>query len=255
MTHKLDTIVLGNTEHPRKLVVVLHGLGSYNEHIQPFAERVAAAMPDALVLVPNAPLPRPCPPEKAAKIREKDPAFQPEKARTWFETSMTSWPMLSLRIIFNTLPFTGLLNALIDETLAHYGLKDKDLAFFGFSQGGAAALYTAIRREKPCACVVAHSAMYLGLAQPVSRPDVLMIAGDADDTIYRNTSWVAPMFLFGHGVSRLEDIGLQVTQHICHGLAHEISRESGDKSISFMIEALERGGNSPLPAPPAHPRP
>lgn len=249
MADSLPCAAIGETDHPRKIVIVLHGVGSNAHYIMPVAEKIAASMPGTLVLVPEGASVQPFSAAETAEIRKTDPSFDPAEARRWFDISAMNWPALTLQFAFNTLPAIHQLDALIDHAKAQYNLQDSDVALFGFSQGGIVALYTAMQRAHPCAGIVAHSSMYMGLGTVISRPPIFMVTGDEDERTRKDTSLTSPLFLHDYCVERLRSSGFPVTEYICPGLAHKMNDDTIARSIAFLRDVLGEPNTPPAPAP------
>ncbi len=78
------------------------------------------------------------------------------------------------------------LHAYLDRVLADEHLPASRLALVGFSQGTMMALHVAPEREAQIACVVGFSGRIVDaglLAEPASRPPVLLIHGDMDEVV------------------------------------------------------------------------
>ncbi|WP_020175023.1 alpha/beta hydrolase [Methyloferula stellata] len=76
------------------------------------------------------------------------------------------------------------LNTFLDEMLMKRHLQDGHLALVGFAQGADLALYVSLHRRKAMGSVVAFSATYsasdVTAAEITSKPQILLVHGDAD---------------------------------------------------------------------------
>jgi predicted esterase len=239
---------------PQRVVIMLHGMGQHPGYMEEAGRLFAAKMPGTLVVMPEGPLKMKYSAAKTAGIREKyDPAFDPDQARSWFNTNPLGWPLMSLKLAFNSLSVVHQVNALADHYRDKYGLQDKDIAFFGMSQGGAVALYAALGRKQPSAGVVSHSGMFFGFARAKAKPDVLMITGEDDNILCANKSfsksfWVSPE----RGMRRLARRGIKVTEFRCPNLGHAMNAETLGRSAEFLAGAFGVPANTdaaPKPAP------
>ena len=50
-----ELIAVGKLQQPQRLIVLLHGMGDNNLVLSGVAEEFARAIPDALIMIPNAP--------------------------------------------------------------------------------------------------------------------------------------------------------------------------------------------------------
>lgn len=233
--------VLQDEGKPQRLVVMLHGMGQHPGYMEEAARMLIQRMPGTLVVMPEAPLKMHYSAEKTASIREKyDPAFDPDKARSWFKTDMMAVPKMALRLVFNSVASVNQVNKLADQYRDKYGLQNKDIAFFGMSQGGAIATYAAIARKEPCAGVVNHSGMFFGFARAKSKPDVLMIRGEDDNILCDNKSKWKKFFVAPEGaLRRLKRRSIPVTEIICSHLGHDMNGESLAHASEFLADAFK----------------
>jgi phospholipase/carboxylesterase len=246
--------ILKDVERPKRVIIMLHGIGQHTGYMEEAGRAFSDKMQDTLIVMPDAPIKMKYSAEKVARVREKyDPGFDPAKARSWFRTETYKWPALSLKLVFNSLSVVHQVNRLADHYRDKYGLEDKDIAFFGMSQGGAIALYAAIARVKACAAVVCHSGMFFGFARAKSKPGVLMITGEKDDYLCDNKSKMKSFFVAPeNSLRRLKRRGIPVTETWLEDLGHEMTDESIAKATDFMCSAFKvpaNDGQQQKPAP------
>ncbi|TAL33493.1 MAG: hypothetical protein EPN97_09425 [Alphaproteobacteria bacterium] len=253
MAELIEHKILKDVEQPRRVVIMLHGIGQHSGYMEEAGRAFSEKMPGTLVVMPEAPIKMKYSAEKVARVREKyDPDFDPTRARSWFRTETYKWPGLSLKLVFNSLTVVNQVNKLADHYRDKYGLEDKDIAFFGMSQGGAIALYAAIARVKACAAVVCHSGMFFGFARTKSKPDVLMITGENDDYLCDNKSWMKSFFVAPeNSLRRLKRRGIAVTETWLPDLGHEMTDESIAKAADFMCSAFRVPANDSQQQKPA----
>jgi predicted esterase len=249
--------VLQDVPRPRRIVIMLHGIGQHAGYMEEGAKYFSERMQDTLVVMPEAPLKMRYSAEKVARVRDKyDPGFDPAKARSWFQTQTYKWPGLSLRVAFNKLQVVHQINKLADFYRDKYGLQDKDIAFFGMSQGGAIATYAAIARQQPCAGVVNHSGMFFGFARATSRPETMLITGRDDDYLCNNKSFMKSFFVSpDNSLRRLLRRGIPVTDIRCDHLGHEMTKDSLKIAGDFLarVFGLPAKANQPAAAAPSAP--
>jgi len=203
--HVLNTLTHPplNGGKPKKLVVLLHGLGANGEDLLGLAPYWARALPDVQFYAPDAP----------------EPCDMAPMGFQWF--SLLDRSRAAMRA--GVEKATPILNQFLDEVLEEHGLDDSALALVGFSQGTMMSLHVAPRRANPVAGVVGFSGMLLGgpeiAAEVVSRPPMLLIHGTADEVVSFDAMAQAEMALqaanisvetvsrpnLGHGI---DDLGL-----------------------------------------------
>lgn len=201
-------------EKPRKVVLMLHGLGSNGQDLMGLAPLLAKNLPDVLFLSPDAP--------QDYDLAPSGFGYQ------WF----------SLRSFEHDFMLKGAraaepgLNAYIDTILAQTGLAASDLVLLGFSQGTMMSLFAAMRRQAPIAGVVGYSGALLGADElssaTLQKFPVCLIHGDADDVVTVDRYHAAKDALAG--------AGYVVDSLSIPGLAHGID----DSGIAFGAAFLQR---------------
>jgi predicted esterase len=250
MANLIEHTTLGESAKPERVIIMLHGIGQHSGYMNDAARAFIGRMPGTLAVLPEAPIKMTYSPEKTARIREKyDAGFDPAKARSWFRTETSKWPGLSLQVAFNKLQVVHDINKLADHYRDKYGLRDKDIAFFGMSQGGAISLYSAIAREKEVAGVVSHTGMFFGFARAKAKPDVLMITGEKDDYLCDNKSKLKGFFVKPeNSLRRLNRRKIPVTEIRLPDLGHEMTPESIATAADFFAGVFKVPANDTAPA-------
>jgi phospholipase/carboxylesterase len=199
---------------PRRLVLLLHGLGADGNDLIGLAPYWAPRLPDTEFLSPNAPFP--C-------------DFAPY-AYQWYSVQDRS-PEMQLAGVRAAAP---ILDALIDEVLAARGLAVRDLAVVGFSQGTVMSLFAGLRRPEPVAGILGYSgrlvAPELLAAELRSRPPVLLVHGTEDPLI--------PYEEMAEAASALKAAGVPVETLSCPGVGHSIGEEGLAHGGHFIERVL-----------------
>ncbi len=194
------------------LLVLLHGVGADGNDLIALAPYYRAAVPDALVVAPNAPEP--------------------------FDMAPFGYQWFSIRDL-EALPRSDgvrraapLLDAFIDAELARLGLGDDKLILCGFSQGAMMALHVGLRRKGRIAALISHSGMLLGAerlaAEIRSRPPVLLTHGAEDDMV--------PPASLPAAKAALEAAGVPVRSLLVPGLGHGIDETTVQAALRFLRE-------------------
>lgn len=199
---------------PRRLVVLLHGLGADGNDLIGLAPAWAPLLPDAEFLAPDAPF----------------PCDMAPFGRQWF-TFQTRTPETLLAGARAAAP---IIDAFLDDALAARNLDDAQLALVGFSQGTMMALHVGLRRARAPAAILGYSGTLIGaerLKDEIrARPPVLLVHGDADP--------VVPVQALPHAAAALEEAGVAVTQLLRPGLGHGIDEEGLRRGGAFLKERL-----------------
>jgi phospholipase/carboxylesterase len=199
---------------PRRLVILLHGLGADGNDLIGLAPYWARLLPTAEFLSPNAPFPCDMAPH----------GYQ------WFSSQDRS-PEAVLGGVRAAAP---VLDAFIDESLAERDLTDGDLALVGFSQGTMMSLFVGLRREEPVAGIVGFSGRLLApelLASELrSRPRILLAHGTEDPLV--------PYSSLAAAETALEAAGVPVETVTCFGIGHSIDEEGLRRGGLFLQDVL-----------------
>jgi phospholipase/carboxylesterase len=199
---------------PRRLVLLLHGLGADGNDLIGLAPYWAPLLPDAEFLSPNAPFP--C-------------DFAPYGYQ-WYSVQDRS-PEMQLAGVRAAAP---ILDAFIDETLAARGLAARDLALVGFSQGTVMSLFVGLRRPQPVAGILGFSGRLVAperlAAELRSRPPVLLVHGTEDPMI--------PHAEMAAAESALAAAGVRVASLSCPGIGHSIDEEGLSRGGRFLQQVL-----------------
>jgi len=203
---------------PRQLVVLLHGVGANGDDLISLAPALAAALPGAAFVAPNAP----------------EPCDMAPFSYQWFSLRDRQPDALLLGIQ----AAAPLVDAFLDAELERHRLADHQLALLGFSQGTMTALHVAPRRPRALAGVLGYSGALIGgnrLAQEaISRPPVLLVHGDADE--------VVPLPAMYAAVTGLQAAGIPVQWSLRRGLPHGIDPDGIAHGAAFLAAAFAASG-------------
>ena len=182
----------------RALVILLHGYGSNGDDLIGLAPYWRDALPDTAFVSPNAP--QICP-------------GAPGGYQWWGLSSLS--PNSRAAGAREAAP---IIDAFIDQQLAHYGLAEDRLALVGFSQGTMMALHVGPRRARQLAGVVGYSGMLADPDSPAAelrtRPPILLVHGDADPMV--------PFAAMEQARATLAPHGFEVATRVSPGLGHSI---------------------------------
>ncbi len=199
---------------PRRLVLLLHGVGADGHDLIGLAPYFAQGLPDAVFVSPHGPF----------------PCDMAPMGRQWF-----SLQDRTPEVLFAGIQASGpILDAFIDAELQRYGLTDDKLALVGFSQGTMMSLYVAPRRAKAIAGVVGYSGALAGPdrlpGEVRSTPPILLVHGDADQ--------VVPFAAMAAAAQGLRAAGIEVETLRRPGLPHSIDEEGIAAGVKFLGRVL-----------------
>ena len=189
----------------KRLVILLHGLGSDGNDLIGLAPLLKDALPDTHFVSPNAPFPSDMAPY----------GYQ------WFSLQNRN-PAVMLTGVQAAEP---IVNAFIDAQRDRFKLEDKDIALVGFSQGTMTSLHVAPRRAKALAGVVGFSGALIAV-ESISKPPICLIHGEQDD--------VVPFAAMAHAEKALRAAGISVETHARPYLPHSIDPEGLDIAQKIM---------------------
>ena len=199
---------------PRRLVILLHGLGADGNDLIGLAPYWARLLPDAEFLSPNAPFPCDMAPY----------GYQ------WFSSQDRS-PEAVLGGVRAAAP---ILDAFIDEALEERGLDSRELALVGFSQGTMMSLFVCLRRAEPVAGIVGFSGRLLApelLASELrSRPPTLLVHGTEDPLV--------PYSSLAAAETTLKAAGVPVETVTSVGIGHSIDDQGLRRGGQFLKKVL-----------------
>jgi phospholipase/carboxylesterase len=199
---------------PKRLVILLHGLGADGNDLIGLAPYWAPALPDAEFLSPNAPFPCDMAPYGYQWLSARDPS--PEARLSGARAAGT------------------ILDAFITDELAKRDLSESDCALVGFSQGTMMSLFVGPRREKQLAGIVGFSGRLIApelLGEEIrSRPPVLLVHGTDDPMV--------PYSSMAEADTALKAAGVSVETLTCPGIGHSIDGDGLQAGGRFLLKAL-----------------
>jgi phospholipase/carboxylesterase len=199
---------------PKRLVILLHGLGADGNDLIGLAPYWAPALPDAEFLSPNAPFPCDMAPYGYHLLSARDPS--PEARLSGARAAGT------------------ILDAFITDELAKRDLSESDCALVGFSQGTMMSLFVGPRREKQLAGIVGFSGRLIApelLGEEIrSRPPVLLVHGTDDPMV--------PYSSMAEADTALKAAGVSVETLTCPGIGHSIDADGLQAGGRFLLKTL-----------------
>jgi len=201
---------------PEKIILLLHGFGSSGTDMISLAPGWQEALETTLFLAPNAP-------QRCAMMGA---GYQ------WWGLSGFAPSALAA----GAASAAPAIDAFIDRKLDQYGLTEADLALVGFSQGTMMALQVGLRRPRPVAAIVGYAGMLTGTADLARHdrpaPPVLLVHGTDDP--------VVPIAALHMSEGQLKRLGVDVTTHIAHGVAHSVDPVGLRLGRDFVADAFKR---------------
>jgi phospholipase/carboxylesterase len=202
---------------PRRLVILLHGLGADGNDLIGLQQYWGRLVPDAEFVSPNAPFPCDMGPY----------GYQ------WFSVQDRNPPA----VLAGVRAAAPSLDAFIDEALAQRGLDESAAALVGFSQGTMMSLFVGLRRERPLAGILGYSGRLIAPellgSELRSRPPVLLVHGTDDPLV--------PFEAMDHAEAALRSAEVPVETLACLGTEHAIDPEGLDRGGRFLRAMLGAG--------------
>lgn len=199
---------------PDSLIVLLHGLGADGNDLFSLTSLLSEHFPKAVFVAPNAPYPCDMSPF----------GYQ------WFSLQDRSFAAMSAGVK----SVAPVLDAFLDTELRRYGINENRLVLLGFSQGTMMALHVALRRTRPCACILGFSGALVIEGdisnEIVSRMPIFLSHGDSDD--------VVPIEALEKAARTLGAAGLAVQTNKEVGLGHSIGQQGLNLGLNFMLQHL-----------------
>jgi phospholipase/carboxylesterase len=199
---------------PRRLVILLHGLGADGNDLIGLAQYWRRLLPEAEFVSPNAPFPCDMAPYgyQWFSVQDRRPAAVLAGVRAAAPT----------------------LDAFIDDALQKRGLDASDAALVGFSQGTMMALFVGLRRAAPLAGILGYSGRLIAAdllqSELRSRPPVLLVHGTEDPLV--------PFQSLAAAEAALKGAGIAVETLACAGIEHAIDPEGLERGGRFLREML-----------------
>lgn len=218
---------------PQKLVFMFHGYGRNAWFMDKVGKELGNAYPSTKIYGIHAPekltLPKRLDVSEMnmpEELLEDDGTLHDDMQRQWFSLEggfiFIWWRMWKLM---------PKINDFVDSVMSTYSLQPSDIAYVGFSQGGAIALYSALRRRQSIASVVAHSTAYWGKMPVRSKPPVYFLYGDQDASLSQE--------LYDKSIQRLRNTGCDIKVEELIGQGHYISSKSRQKMTAFLKPCLK----------------
>lgn len=194
----------------KRLVILLHGLGSDGRDLIGLAPILAPHVPDTVFVSPDAPF----------------PCDMAPFGHQWFSLQDRS-PDKMLQGVQRAAP---ILDTFLTTQLEKYDLSADKMALAGFSQGTMMSLYVGPRYPEPLAGILGYSG---ALISEEDVPDaalhkipVHLIHGEADD--------VVPVSAYHHARAFLEGHEFPVSGYTSPGLAHSIDEKGMASGAQFL---------------------
>ena len=206
-------------------IVFLHGLGDSSAGFSSVFE--SFPLPNTRVVLPNAPV-------------QPVTANGGMRMPSWYDiySFARSTPLNYREDVAGIHKSRVAIDALLHEEvklLEGKGRQSTDLILGGFSQGGAMAIYTGLRSDRPLGGIVGLSCYLLlrdeypaALTELSKRVPIFMYHGHNDMTV--------PFEIGQLSYQKLKEYGVQVTFDSERGLSHSVSEDELAKIFKFIVQ-------------------
>lgn len=215
-------------EMPKKLVVFIHGYNGTPEAIDYAVQSLVDKLEDAIVVVPEAP--ETC--EKNSDNKQWLSFYQVDPGSDFRNPKTTTEGIFE---IFNklALSFSEVaknINYFVDELQSQFQIVDKNTYLVGFSQGAMLSLYACLIRKAEIGGCVMNAGIVAGkdllAKEVVSRPKILMLHGEEDETVQYKT--------LPTSINWLLEQGIDVRCYTYPNLAHRMNDDEMQKAADFI---------------------
>lgn len=201
----------------KRVVLLLHGLGSNGQDLISLAPLWAKDLPDTVFISPDAPF-----------VCDMVPPGYPN-AYQWFSLADRAPDKVKAGIEIAQ----PLLHEFMDQILEQYDLTADRMALVGFSQGTMMSLYAGPRYKDQIAGVLGFSGALFGedaLGENTHTFPVCLVHGEADD--------VVPVAAYHHAYESLKEAGFKVSGHTTPGLPHSIDEAGIQAGQDFLKSVM-----------------
>lgn len=191
----------------KRLLILLHGVGSNGDDLISLSPMIQDVLPDTLFVSPHG----------------AEPYDMAPFGYQWFSLRDRSVPAMTAGVQ----AVAPRVNQYIDQMRDQYSLRDDQVAVMGFSQGTMTALFAGLRRAQPLAGIVGFCGALLSPETlPRSATPVCLIHGEHDE--------VVPFFALAHAEAGLKAAGISVETHPRPGLGHTVDAGGLDAAVAFL---------------------
>jgi phospholipase/carboxylesterase len=225
-----DYFTLGaELAHAKQLVFLFHGYGVNAHYMTKPALAVLNLLPEACCVLIQAP-------DILNRNRDGNDGLlsMPASVRAQILSEEREWFGLggkasdyARRMVALTLR----VNHFVHEIQSRTNIADDKIAYYGFSQGGGVALYSAFMRSHVMGCVVGHSTIYLPYDDIRSAPPVLMIYGEKDGDISQERYELSRRAI----LAQCPDVTIEIVLE----LEHKTNEQSRAICASFIAQLLK----------------
>lgn len=187
-----------NGGKPKKIMIMLHGVGANGDNLISLANFFQTDFPDMLFIAPNGP----------EKFSEGFGGYQ------WF----TYWDRTHAQIVQGVEQASAILHRYISQLQDEFEVTSDNIILLGFSQGAMTALQAGLTTQDNCAAILAFSGGIIKVDMTAmevrSNPPVCLIHGENDEVVPCSMSEVSS--------NLLNNLNIENECHIIPKLEHSI---------------------------------
>lgn len=199
----------------KKLLILLHGVGSSGQDMQMLARHLEPALPGVVIATPDGP----------SHFDGGGAGYQ------WFSLAGITEQSRPARILAARQDFDGVLHGILQQHDIH--AETDRIMLAGFSQGAIMALDALVSHRLPLCGVVAFSGRLAspGPYHPAARAAALLIHGKADPVI--------PWEESERAAASLADAGVAVSTLFEPGVPHTLSTNGVQQAAAFIGQRFD----------------
>ncbi len=197
---------------PKKLVVLLHGLGSDGNDLIGLVPFIQEELPDCYFISPHG----------------VEPFDMAPYGRQWFSLGNRNLSVLKELVAQNI----ALLQGIIHDKQRELNLTNQDTIIIGFSQGTMMGLYLNLIEPKPFNCIVGFSGKLIPPQECINKSTpVCLVHGALDDVVEIASMDEIIAYLKQHDVPH--------ASHTVQNLAHSIDASGLRFAVEFIKENIK----------------
>jgi phospholipase/carboxylesterase len=210
-------------DNPSSALIIIHGYGGNAHTLSWMTDKLKASLPDTAFYYPEAP--------DKAPVGDYQWFVVPYMGEKIADEAMYQ------EMMKGALKNVSVIHRLIDEIHQSQNIPYDKIYVSGFSQGGLMAVLTGLTNKHQLTKVVSFSGVPV-LFTPdfkpkniVAAPDILLIQGDSDNVIPKDSLKMS--------ATTLALVGIEPYIRVIKGMPHSINKHAGQYLIDFINDNMD----------------